>query len=85
MPEKCKLDQSKLKWTRIKDTLTGEPMYEIKSIEASQIRKDLQQLKATGIESIAVVLAHSYTAPQHELFVGKIAEEIGKRLLKENK
>ena len=30
-----------------------------------------------GINSIAVVLIHSYTYQEHELEIGKIAEEIG--------
>jgi 5-oxoprolinase (ATP-hydrolysing) len=37
----------------------------------------LQKLFDGGVRSLAVVLLHSYTFPDHEIAVGKIAKEIG--------
>jgi 5-oxoprolinase (ATP-hydrolysing) len=41
------------------------------------IRADLQKLYDDGFRSVAVVLAHSYTFPEHELLVGKVASSLG--------
>jgi 5-oxoprolinase (ATP-hydrolysing) len=41
------------------------------------IRADLQKLYDEGYRSVAVVLAHSYTFPEHELLVGKVASSLG--------
>lgn len=49
----------------------------VKELEEEEIRRDLVELKKKGIESVAVVLAHSYTFHDHELQIGKIANEIG--------
>ena len=40
-------------------------------------REGLQKLFDSGVQSLAVVLLHSYTFPEHELAIGKIAQEIG--------
>jgi 5-oxoprolinase (ATP-hydrolysing) len=37
----------------------------------------LQSLFDSGVRSLAVVLLHSYTFPDHELAIGNIAREIG--------
>lgn len=77
LPNQCHLDQSTKKWTLLDQTITGEQMYEIKTVDKEQVRIDLQKLKASGVDSIAVVLAHSYTASQQEIQVGQIAQELG--------
>ena len=41
------------------------------------MRQDLQILYQEGYRSLAIVLVHSYTFPEHELLVGKLAREIG--------
>lgn len=46
-------------------------------IDESAIRNDLQKLYDAGYRSLAVVLAHSYTFPQHELLLGRISREVG--------
>ena len=43
----------------------------------SSVREDLQKLYDSGYRSLAIVLAHSYTFPDHEILLGKIASEIG--------
>ena len=46
-------------------------------IDEAAIRADLQRLYDDGYRSVAVVLAHSYTFPDHELLVGKVASSLG--------
>jgi N-methylhydantoinase A/oxoprolinase/acetone carboxylase beta subunit len=41
------------------------------------IKKDLQRLYDAGYRSLAIVFAHSYTFPQHEQLVGRLARDIG--------
>lgn len=45
--------------------------------DEAAIRADLQRLYDDGYRSVAVVLAHSYTFPGHELLVGKVASSLG--------
>jgi hypothetical protein len=47
------------------------------SIDEAAIRGDLQKLYDNGYRSVAVVLAHSYTFPEHELLVGNVASSLG--------
>lgn len=50
----------------------------MKELDAAKVRKDLDDLKnKTGIKSIAVLMAHSYTYIDHELQIGNIAKELG--------
>lgn len=44
---------------------------------ASEVRRQLSELKSTGIESVAICLMHGFRYPQHEQIVGKIARELG--------
>ncbi len=48
-----------------------------KLLDKFRVREDLQKLYDSGVRSLAVVLLHSYTFHDHELAIGKIAEEIG--------
>lgn len=41
------------------------------------IRSDLQKLLDNDIHSLAIVLAHSYTFPDHELRIAKLAQTMG--------
>lgn len=41
------------------------------------MKQDLQTLYQEGYRSLAIVFVHSYTFPEHELLVGRIAREIG--------
>lgn len=41
------------------------------------MKQDLQKLYDDGYRSIAIVLCHSYTYPDHELQIGRVAREIG--------
>lgn len=41
------------------------------------IRQQLAELKATGVESLAICLLHSFANPEHEELVARLAEEAG--------
>ncbi|KAL0948059.1 hypothetical protein HGRIS_010682 [Hohenbuehelia grisea] len=57
--------------------LSGEAVRIMKKPNPEAVKSDLQKLYDDGYRSIAVVLVHSYTYPEHEQLVGKIAREIG--------
>ncbi|KAH8105404.1 5-oxoprolinase [Cristinia sonorae] len=57
--------------------ISGEAVRVMKKPELEAVRKDLQRLYDDGYRSLAIVLCHSYTFPDHELQVGKLAREIG--------
>ncbi|KAJ3490111.1 hypothetical protein NLI96_g1665 [Meripilus lineatus] len=57
--------------------ISGEAVRIMKKPDQEVIRRDLQKLYDEGYRSIAIVLCHSYTFPDHELEVGRIAREIG--------
>lgn len=61
----------------ILDHPSGQKLRVLKVPNERIIRSALENLKQKGIESIAVVLIHSYIYPQHEELIGKIADEIG--------
>lgn len=52
-------------------------MLVMKEIDEEEVRGKLAKLRESGIDSIAVVLAHSYTFHEHELVIGRIAKELG--------
>ncbi|KNF03406.1 hypothetical protein PSTG_03346 [Puccinia striiformis f. sp. tritici PST-78] len=55
---------------------SGEAVQIIKPLDQQVIRKHLIEIKEQGYDSIAVVLMHSYTYPEHEQQIGKIAQEL---------
>jgi len=46
-------------------------------IDVDTVRRDLQSLYDEGYRSLAIVLVHSYTFPDHERLIGKLAREVG--------
>ncbi|AFR97968.2 cytoplasmic protein [Cryptococcus neoformans C23] len=62
---------------RIVRGLSGEAVNILREPNLEAIKVDLQNLYNDGYRSIAVCLAHSYTFPDHELAIGKIATEVG--------
>lgn len=76
LPGKCELKEKASKW-RIVDGDTGEKLYVTRELDKETLFQDLKNIKDKGIDSIAVALAHSYTYKEHELEVGKVAEELG--------
>lgn len=57
--------------------ISGEIVRVLKKPDYAQVKKDLQSLKDDGFESISICLLHSYTYPEHEEEIGKLANEIG--------
>lgn len=57
--------------------LTGEPLRVLKKPDYDAVRTELQSLWDQGYRSLAVALMHSFTFPEHELEIGKIAREMG--------
>ena len=57
--------------------LSGEAVRILQRPVRSKILHDLQKLYDEGYRSIAVCLMHSYTYPDHEALIGRIAKEIG--------
>lgn len=56
---------------------TGEIVRVMKKPDLSVVRADLEKLKAQGFENVAIGFMHSYTYPEHEMQVTKLAEEMG--------
>lgn len=57
--------------------LSGEAVRILLRPQEDTIRKQLQEVFDSGIQSIAVCLMHGYTFPDHEAMVGRIARDIG--------
>lgn len=49
----------------------------IQELDEAQLKEDLKILRNLGIDSLAVVLAHSYTYGAHEIRIGELAREAG--------
>ncbi|KAL3482417.1 Hydantoinase B/oxoprolinase-domain-containing protein [Aspergillus californicus] len=56
---------------------TGEVVRIMKQPDHAAVRADLETLKAQGFKNIAIGFMHSYTYPEHELQVKKLAEDMG--------
>ncbi|XP_067005081.2 5-oxoprolinase isoform X2 [Anabrus simplex] len=63
-------------WRQVRGT-TGEELLVAKELDVKQLTADLAALKKKGIDSISVVLAHSYMFHEHELEVGNVARSLG--------
>ncbi|KAF3077965.1 hypothetical protein TWF102_004031 [Orbilia oligospora] len=57
--------------------MTGEAVRILQRLDQDAVREDLQTVYDEGYRSIAVCLMHSYTFPEHEKIIGKLAEEVG--------
>ncbi len=57
--------------------ITGETIIDLRAPDLNVIREELQRMSDDGIQSIAVVLAHSYTYPHHEIMIGDLARSMG--------
>ncbi|XP_037952130.1 5-oxoprolinase-like [Teleopsis dalmanni] len=76
VPEQQERCQLKNKW-KVLTGAAGAKYLEKNSVDETAIRTALQQVRQQGIQSLAVVLAHSYACPEHELRIGEIARDIG--------
>lgn len=50
---------------------------ELVKVNDAEVREALKNVLNSGITSIAVVFAHAYACPSHEIQVGAIAKELG--------
>ncbi|EPQ53045.1 hypothetical protein GLOTRDRAFT_79063 [Gloeophyllum trabeum ATCC 11539] len=57
--------------------LSGEAVRIMKRPNLEEVKRDLQRLYDEGYRSLAIVLVHSYTYPDHEVQVGKLARSLG--------
>ncbi|XP_067628315.1 5-oxoprolinase [Eurosta solidaginis] len=71
--ERCKLEHT---WKVLEGT-SGARYLEMQPVDVAAVRTSLQEVRHQGIKSVAVVLAHSFACPTHELQVGAIAQELG--------
>ncbi|KAM0816979.1 putative 5-oxoprolinase [Seiridium cardinale] len=55
----------------------GEAVQILKALDIDGARTSLQSLYDKGVRSLAVTLLHSYTFPDHELEIARLASEIG--------
>ena len=56
---------------------SGETVRILKSIDEEKAKESLKRVYDEGVRSIAVCLMHSYTFPDHEAAIGRLAREIG--------
>ncbi|MCA9005752.1 MAG: hydantoinase, partial [Planctomycetaceae bacterium] len=49
----------------------------LRAPDPARIRQQLEQLKTTGVESLAICLLHSFANPEHEELVARLATEAG--------
>ncbi|XP_015124792.1 5-oxoprolinase [Diachasma alloeum] len=71
LPGKCSLDHGR--WRKVKGS-TGEDLFVIQELDEEALISDLERLKEDGIQSLAVILAHSYSFGEHERRVGELAK-----------
>jgi len=57
--------------------VTGERMVILQLLDVDALRPQLQAFLDRGIRSLAVVFMHAYAWPEHELAVGRLAQEMG--------
>ncbi|XP_054738314.1 5-oxoprolinase [Anastrepha obliqua] len=70
---RCKLEHT---WQVLEGT-SGAKYLEMQPVDVEAVRESLQEVRKQGITSVAVVLAHSFACPVHELQVGAIAQKLG--------
>lgn len=74
LPGRCHMENQT--WRRVKGS-TGEDLFVTQELDEAQLKEDLKELRDLGIESLAVVLMHSYTYAAHEIRIGELAREAG--------
>ncbi|KAJ3558242.1 hypothetical protein NM688_g1038 [Phlebia brevispora] len=57
--------------------ISGEAVRIMRRPDLDATEKDLRKLYDEGYRSLAIVLCHSYTFPDHELQIGRLARKIG--------
>ncbi|OTB19549.1 hypothetical protein K445DRAFT_326976 [Daldinia sp. EC12] len=57
--------------------ITGDILRIVRPLNDTEVREKLAKIKAEGIETLAICLAHSYLYPNHENRIAEIAKEMG--------
>lgn len=57
--------------------VSGEAVAILKKPDEAVLKRDLRKIFDSGIRALAVVLIHSFTFPDHEKIVEKVAREVG--------
>jgi len=57
--------------------VAGSKYLEVQAVDESAVRASLSVAREQGVNSVAVVLIHSYACPEHELRIGAIAKQLG--------
>ena len=57
--------------------VTGDLFEVLKAPDLKTVRRQLQEVYASGIRSLAVVLMHAYACPDHEKAIGALARNMG--------
>lgn len=70
------LSIDKTNWRTLSGVSNSE-YYETARIDELAVRTSLKEVLDAGITSLAIVLAHSFACPEHEIQVGAIAAELG--------
>jgi N-methylhydantoinase A/acetone carboxylase, beta subunit len=70
------LGSPKAGYGRRVEGITGEKVIVLKPPDLNDVRIQLEDFRKEGIKSVAIVLAHSYTFPEHEEMIGKLAMEM---------
>jgi 5-oxoprolinase (ATP-hydrolysing) len=62
---------------RVVTGITGDRLEVLTPLNLETLRPQLQAILDQGIRSLAVVLMHAYAWPDHELAIGRLAQEMG--------
>lgn len=57
--------------------VSGEAVRILRTPDEKKVEEDLKRLYEDGYRSLAVVFIHSFTYPEHERLVGRIAKKVG--------
>ncbi|KAF2318170.1 hypothetical protein GH714_002035 [Hevea brasiliensis] len=82
IPRTSKIPTDKIDWIRMASVVkgvSGELVRVVKPLDEKALKPLLEGLLEKGISCLAVVLLHSYTFPQHEIAVEKLAVSLGFR------
>ena len=76
-PENSNENEKTWKSEHLRQGISGEEIFIRKSVDEEAVFQACKGIKDQGIDSLAVVLLHSYTFPEHEILIGEIAKRAG--------
>lgn len=57
--------------------ITGDMLRIVRPLDEAEVRTKLAKIKESGVDALAICLAHSYLYPDHEERIAEIAREMG--------